>query len=58
MRGACLYLDLLERRLSDGGFEFPNSRSADAAQSGEIRVQRYDGLSAETRFHAETRSKL
>lgn len=53
-----IYPGFLERRLSNGSFEFPNAWSADAAQSGEIWVQRHDGLSAEARFYAKTRSKL
>lgn len=38
MRDSHFYLGFLERRLPDGGFEFPNSWFADAAQSGKIRV--------------------
>lgn len=53
-----LYLGLLERWLSDGSFEFPNSGSTDATQSREIRVQRDYGLPAEARLHAKTWSKL
>jgi len=32
-------VDILERRMSDGGFEFSDSRSSYAAQPGQVRVQ-------------------